>query len=99
MAVIRRANNDKINQQRWGGSNWRTIGAVLGGAGLGGGIGYLLMKHPELVRKYLQKGLHGLGSAIQTMQGSGSTKDKGIAIANQVAGQFLPGATINPAFF
>ena len=47
MAVIRRANNDKISQQRWGGSNWRTIGAVLGAAGLGGGIGYLLMKHPE----------------------------------------------------
>lgn len=35
MAVMRRANNEKINQQRWGGSNWRTIGTILGTAGKG----------------------------------------------------------------
>jgi hypothetical protein len=96
MAVMRRANNEKINQQRWGGSNWRTIGTILGAAGLGGGLGYLAMKHPQKVRKYLQKGLHGLGSAIQTMQGPGSAQDKGVALINQVAGEFLPGASINP---
>lgn len=95
MAVMRRANNEKINQQRWGGSNWRTIGTVLAAAGLGGGLGYLGLKHPDKVRKYAQKGLHGLASALQTLQGQGTTREKSIGLLNQMLGQFVPGVSIN----
>lgn len=92
MAVVRRSNNEKFSQQRWGASNWRNLGSILGTAAAGAGLGYLAYKHPKLI----QKALHGLGGAVQSLSGKGDPVEKGVGLANKVLGGVLPfGANIN----
>ena len=87
MAVIRRARNEKMSDQRWGG-NWRpsrdTIGKAVAGLGGLGALGYLVSKYPQTATKLAQKGLKGAIRMIPKIDSGadvGSTLGKGLLSA------------------
>lgn len=84
MAVIRRANNQKMNPQGWGGMKniLSNVGKGLGALALGGGLGYLGSRYPKETI-----------SAVGTVLGPGTSDEKTsklINTASEMAQPYIP---------